>query len=269
MTHKNRTPLFIGVAIAAAAVAIALFVIAPRFLPRSPATEPPALSEPDEEAVAPPLSQPATQPSTQSAQGFRDCPDVCPEMVRIPGQSFAIGRTEVTFAQWDACVAAGGCNGYRPDDRGWGRGDRPVIYVSWLDALNYVRWLSQSTGQRYRLPTDEEWEIAARGGTTTNYSWGDQAAVCDQRADNGANFWGCNDSTLPVGAFRPNAFGLYDMHGNVYEWVEDCFDAGCASRVLRGGGWASNLEGLGSATRDTVAPSYRYDGGGLRVARTL
>ena len=124
----------------------------------------------------------------QTVEPFRDCAE-CPEMVNIPGQSFAAGRYEVTFAEWDACVAAGGCNGYRPSDEGWGRGDRPVINVSWNDAQAYVQWLSERTGQRYRLLTSTEWEIAARAGTTTEYSWGDEAPVCDQRARNAANFF--------------------------------------------------------------------------------
>ena len=126
---------------------------------------------------------------------FRDCPD-CPEMVVIPSGSFrmgclsndsdcrvfeepvhgvtisrafALGKHEVTFAQWDACVSAGGCNGYRPDDNGWGRGDRPVVNVSWEDAQLYVSWLSSRTGYAYRLPSESEWEYAARSGTLTKY----------------------------------------------------------------------------------------------------
>jgi formylglycine-generating enzyme required for sulfatase activity len=199
---------------------------------------------------------------------FRDCAQ-CPDMVRIPGHSFAAGRYEVTFAQWDACYAAGGCDGYRPNDGGFGLGNRPVINVSWDDAQAYVRWLSQHTGQRYRLLTSEEWEIAARAGTSTEYSWGDQAPVCDQVARNGANFYGCNSRTLPVGSSQANDFGLYDVHGNVYEWVEDCYESSCSNRVVRGGSWLDYPVVLRSANRDYINPRYRFSNLGFRVARTL
>lgn len=193
-----------------------------------------------------------------------------PEMVRIPGRNFEVGRYEVTFAQWDTCVAGGGCNGYRPSDQDWGRGNRPVIMVSWNDAQAYVQWLSQRTGQRYRLLTSAEWEIAARAGTTTNFSWGDQDPVCDQNARNGANFAACTDDrTRPVGSFQPNAFGLYDVHGNVREWVADCYDSGCSWRVLRDGAWVYDPEFLRSAYRNWNAPSVRGNFIGFRVARTL
>jgi len=193
-----------------------------------------------------------------------------PEMVRIPGQNFEIGRYEVTFAQWDACVAGGGCNGYEPSDRGWGRANRPVINVSWDDAQAYVHWLSQRTGQHYRLPTSAEWEIAARAGTTTNYSWDDQGPVCDQGAPNGANFFSCtDDQPRPVGSFQPNAFGLYDVHGNVWEWVEDCYDASCSSRIVRGGSWNGFPVHLRASYRDSISPGVRYEDYGFRVARSL
>ncbi len=197
-----------------------------------------------------------------------------PEMVRIPGQNFEVGRYEVTFAQWDACVAAGGCDDSGPraagGDNGWGRGNRPVIEVSWDDAQSYVRWLSQRTGQRYRLRTSAEWEIAARAGTTTNFSWGAQDPVCDQNARNGANFSACTDDrTRPVGSFQPNAFGLYDMHGNVWEWVEDCYDSSCSSRVLRGGSWINLPQDLRSANRDGTSTTDRGSFICFRVARTV
>ena len=103
--------------------------------------------------------------------GNRLC-SVCPEMIPIPGNKFAIAKYTVTFAEWDACVADGGCGGYQPSDNGWGRGSRPVINVSWNDAQAYVQWLSQKAGKAYRLPTAEEWEIAALAGSDTNYYWG-------------------------------------------------------------------------------------------------
>src|SRR5687767_8745478 len=136
-------------------------------------------------ACAPPAAPP-TQSSAQSlpAPPVRTEQSIPPVMVRIPGQNFEVGRYEVTFGQWDACVAAGGCNDYRPDDEGWGRGDRPVINVSLHDAQAFVQWLSQHTGQRYRLVTSAEWETAARAGRITNHWWGVRHAVCDESAHN-------------------------------------------------------------------------------------
>ncbi|MBY0568846.1 MAG: formylglycine-generating enzyme family protein [Hyphomonadaceae bacterium] len=191
-------------------------------------------------------------------------------MVRIPGQSFAVSQYEVTFDEWDACVAAGGCNGYRPGDRDWGRGNRPVIYVSWDDAQAFAQWLSQRTGQRYRLLTEAEWEYAARAGTTTTYSWGDQDPVCDLRARNGANFAACDDDrTRPVGAFQPNGFGLYDVHGNVSEWVEECYEPSCIydGRVFRGGSWDRPSSDVDSASRGWNEQDARGNLIGFRIAR--
>jgi formylglycine-generating enzyme required for sulfatase activity len=240
----------------------------------------PAESAPDV-ALQPPAQQPSAAPPTQSATTTPPGPTrveepvrtppvsagALPEMVRIPGRNFEVGRYEVTFAQWDACVAGGGCNGYRPNDQGWERGNRPVINVSWNDAQAYVQWLSQRTGQRYRLLTEAEWEYAARAGTTTNFSWGDQDPVCDQSARNGANFTACTDDrTRPVGSFQPNGFGLYDVHGNVWEWVED---AEGSSRVLRGGSWGLVPQDLRSAVRVSVVPALRSFYLGFRVARTV
>ena len=134
---------------------------------------------------------------------------------------FALGKYEVTFDEWDECVRRGGCE-YRPPDDGWGRGDRPVIHVSRADADEYTTWLSELTGGDYRLPSEAEWEYAARAGTTTARYWGDSLghglAVCD----------GCGSrwdlkSTAPVGSFQPNPWGLHDMLGNVSEWVADCW----------------------------------------------
>jgi formylglycine-generating enzyme required for sulfatase activity len=196
-----------------------------------------------------------------------------PEMVRIPGHNFEVGRYEVTFAQWDACAAEGGCNRYRPSDEGWGRGNRPVINVSWNDAQAYVQWLSQRTGQRFRLLTEAEWEIAARAGTTTDFSWGNQEPVCDQNALNGANFPRCTDNrTLPVGSFQPNGYGIHDVHGNVSEWVEDCFGTDCSrERVLKGISWVPSVLDVRTASyfRGGSGPEYRYNNIGFRVARTL
>jgi hypothetical protein len=175
---------------------------------------------------------------------FRDCAD-CPEMVQVPAafnRLFAVAKFPVTFDEWDACVAGGGCSGNtNPDDNRWGRGKRPVIYVSWNDAKEYVNWLSRRTGKPYRLLSEAEYEYAARAGTNTRYPWGDEI-------DKGkANCRGCgspfspspsttqvtcqnpgNNQTAPVGSFPPNQFSLYDMIGNVWEWVEDCKHTGRA-----------------------------------------
>ena len=187
--------------------------------------------------------------------------------VTVP--AFKLGRHEVTFAQWDACVADGGCNGYSPDDMGWGRGNQPVIYVSWDDAHSFIRWLNSKTDGNYRLPTEAEWEYAARAGTTTEYSWGDDIGSNRANCDNDY----CGDSwdyTAPVGSFPANPWGLHDMHGNVYEWVQDCWnnnyegapidgsawtDGDCSLRVARDGSWGTYLRSFaryrdGRPTRD-------------------
>ena len=209
--------------------------------------------------------------------------------VSIP--AFTSSAHEVTFAEWDACVAAGGCGGYRPDDKGWGRGDRPVFNVSWDDVQSYVDWLSHTSGHRYRLLTESEWEYAARAGTATPFHTGEtitpQQANFDGRYDYPANEY--NESgldrgqTVPVGSFAPNGFGLYDTHGNVWEWVQDCYVYGYAAapsdgstvqsddcmRVVRGGNFNGKPRHIRSANR------FRHDDAGtqpgyvgFRVART-
>ncbi|MGE0255225.1 MAG: SUMF1/EgtB/PvdO family nonheme iron enzyme [Alphaproteobacteria bacterium] len=236
---------------------------------------------------------------------FRDCPE-CPEMIWIPpgeftqgspadeagrfnsegpqrhvriGAPLAVGVYEVTFAEWDACVEGGGCDGYRPDDRGWGRGNRPVINVSWTDAKAYVAWLLRKTGQRYRLLSESEWEYAARAGTTTRYSCGDDEDCRRSVAWHDKNAGG---QTRPVGGLGANAFGLHDMHGNVWEWVEDCWNGSyagaptdgsawtvgdCGHRVVRGGSWGDNPRGLRAAVRVRLVTGVRTFDFGFRVAR--
>lgn len=224
---------------------------------QAPPTQSAERTPPPEPRIAEPVPTPPQQPIP------------LPEMVRIPGRNFEMGRYEVTFAQWDACVAAGGCSAYRPRDNGWGRGNQPVIYVSWDDAQGYVRWLSERTGQRFRLPTFSEWEVAARAGATTEFSWGNDAPVCERTARNGAQFLGCTPRRpLQVGAFPPNAYGIHDMHGNVSEWVGGC--PGNLSPCVRGGNWgsddprslfASNYGLIGRVVQQSVI--------GFRVARSL
>lgn len=155
---------------------------------------------------------------------------------------FAVGRYEVTFAEWDACVEAGGCGGYRPSDEGWGRGRRPVINVSWLDAQAYVEWLSGHTEEPYRLLSESEWEYVVRAGSETRWYWGDGPSSDQCRHANGRDLDAdealppspnpyvrateCRDGyvhTAPAGTYEANGFGVYDLSGNVFEWTEDCF----------------------------------------------
>jgi formylglycine-generating enzyme required for sulfatase activity len=139
-------------------------------------------------------------------------------LVHSPCQKF-----EVTFTDWDACVLARGCpQEGRAADAGWGRATRPVIFVSWDDAQQYVAWLSKMTGKVYRLLTEAEWEYAARAGSPTAYSWGDKIGKNNAVCNSCGSQWDDRQSA-PVGSFMPNAFGLYDMHGNVWEWIEDCY----------------------------------------------
>jgi formylglycine-generating enzyme required for sulfatase activity len=237
---------------------------------------------------------------------FRECAD-CPEMVWLPKGEFqmgetpavgvagpvhtvkinyplAAGRFEVTFAEWDACVAAGGCRHW-PEDQGWGRGRRPVINVSWVDAQEYTAWLSARTGKHYRLLSEAEWEYAARAGTQTRYSWGNDVG------HNRANCYGCGSrwdgrQTSPVGSFEANAFGLYDMLGNASEWVEDCYhgsyrdapadgsawEQNCPAdmrdkRVMRGGAWQYPSQLTRPAFRTAFSNGYYDLRIGFRVAR--
>lgn len=190
---------------------------------------------------------------------------------------FAVGRYPVTFAEWDAFVAAGGTT-HRPDDKGWGRDRQPVIHVSWDDAQAYVAWLRDRTGQPYRLLSEAEWEYAARAGSQTRYPWGDEPGK------DKANFWGSSSKfklkrTGPVGSFPANAFGLYDMIGNVREWVEDRWhanyqdapddgrpwDGSGEARTVRGGSWNSPSYYCRAACRDREAPSSRCNNLGFRV----
>lgn len=194
----------------------------------------------------------------------RDCDQTVEQIRNVTiSQPFALSKHEVTFSQWEACVLMGGCNDYRPKDEGWGRGDRPVINVSWQDTQSYVAWLSWETGEDYRLPSEAEWEYAARAGSRTKYSWGNEYS--SDRANCGGR--GCrsrNRSTVPVGSYQANGFGLHDMHGNVWERLEDCWNdsyadapsdgsarlrPNCGRRVLRGGSWASDSFQLRSAYR--------------------
>ena len=201
---------------------------------------------------------------------FQDCPE-CPKLVVVPSGSFmmgspknekgrhadegpvhevrigyqlAVGVYPVTFDEWDACVSGGGCCGYKPDDEGWGRGNRPVINVSWEDAKMYVEWLSWKTGKGYRLLSESEWEYVARAGTVTSYWWGDEIGKNRANCDECGSRWG-GEKTSPVDSFSANAFGLHDVHGNVWEWVEDCWNNGYGgSRGSSGSSFLSSVRSL-------------------------
>jgi formylglycine-generating enzyme required for sulfatase activity len=250
---------------------------------------------------------PAAPTSTRGRE-FDDCNGEawCPRMVVIPAgvymmgspqgepgstgdewaqrlvniRSFAAGKFEVTWDQWQACADRGGCTGNaNPDDYGWPRGNRPVFNVSWNDAREYVRWLSAQTRQDYRLLSESEWEYAARAGTTTAYSTGPSITTSQANFDSNATV-----RTQPVGRYPPNAFGLHDVHGNVSEWVQDCFvytltslpadgspyeTANCTSRMVRGGFFGSHAGDIRSAHRGSLPVEYRSFGSGFRVARNL
>ena len=275
--------------------------------------------------VAPPV---APEADRRAGETFRDCPN-CPEMVVMPAggfamgastaersatssegapqrwldyqspqhavsvRGFAIGKNAVTFAEWDSCVAEGGCGGYSPADRGWGRGSRPVIFVSWTNAQAYVQWLNGKAGGRvqastgaggpYRLPSEAEWEYAARAGTATGRYWGETIGSGYANCNGCGSQWD-NRQIAPVGSFRPNPWGLYDMLGNVYQWTEDCWNANyagaptggsawtvgdCTNRVLRGGSWDDNPFYVRAASRGWLGSGQRLNSIGFRVAKTL
>jgi formylglycine-generating enzyme required for sulfatase activity len=212
--------------------------------------------------------------SLQPKAAFKEC-TMCPEMVVVPAgpltigsppsdreaskdespqqnvifaKPFAVGRFPVTFDEWDACVAGGGCNGYRPRDEDWGRGRMPVIHVSWNDARAYTAWLSKTTGKSYRLLSEAEFEYAARAGTQTVYPWGNDIGKNNANCDDCGSAWdgkvqdGENTGTAPVGTFPANLFGLYDMHGNVWQWVEDCYHKNYNGIPPDGSAWTRNCE---------------------------
>ena len=257
------------------------------------------------------LTQDQADTLMRDGKQFRDCTE-CPEMVFVPAGSFtmgsrlagateqpehrvtipaplAVGKYEVTFAEWGACVRDGGCEGYRPEDHDWGRGRRPVIEVTWAQAKAYTDWLSRETGREYRLLSEAEWEYVARAGATTDYWWGDEVGKARANCDDCGSRWD-DEKTAPVGSFEANAFGLYDVHGNVWEWVEDCWKDNyhgvpsdgtawqppsyetCAAHVIRGGSWNEWPSGLriGLRSYDNLTWfSPRHDEIGVRVARSL
>ncbi len=281
-----------------------------------PARVEPSFAQRNLNVAAPPANEQRVADSLQwldPGTVFKDC-DACPEMVVIPADSFtmgspasepgrysdegpqhqvtissqfAAGRFEVTFDEWDACVRDSGCDHF-PGDSGWVRGRRPVTNVSWDDAKQYAQWLSHKTGGNYRLLTEAEWEYVARAGTTTAFSFG--STITPQQANYHTNGFYADSptavsggQTVPVGSYAPNAFGLYDVNGNVWEWTEDCWNANydgapadgsawvagnCFLRVLRGGSWSSGPWALRSAFRSLFIASSRSTDYGFRLART-
>jgi formylglycine-generating enzyme required for sulfatase activity len=208
--------------------------------------------------------------------------------VEIP-YSFALSRDLVTFDEWDACAEDGGCKQYFPPDDHWGRSNHPVINVSWNDAQDYVAWLSAKTGKSYRLPSEAEWEYAARAGTATPYYSGYELSTdkanydgVDYPDDGSPGIY--RQTTTPVGSFAPNGFGLTDMEGNVWEWTADCWDADyrgapsdgsartsgdCNRRVVRAGAFNNRPAYARSAFRFWEVGELRSAFVGFRVARTL
>jgi formylglycine-generating enzyme required for sulfatase activity len=274
---------------------------------RSLVTEPEALKaapparEPAQ-ASAPPPPRESSQATSGPGNVFQDCTD-CPGLVAMPAgsfemgssasdydkpihrvsipKSFAIGRYEVTFKEYDKCVEEKGCK-RSPDDRGWGRGMHPVINVSWVDAKEYTTWLSKKTGHVYRLPSEAEWEYAARAGSGASFWWG--SGVGSRLANCRECRTGQAEHTMPVGSYKPNAFGLFDTAGNAAEWTEDCWNddyrgaptngsawtkGNCALRVLRGGSFDSQATYVQSGARFRYDIDVPYSANGFRVVREL
>jgi len=252
-------------------------------------------------------------------KSFKDCAD-CPDMLVIPAaaywqgsddsskyalsmekprhlvtidEAFAVSIHEVTMAQWDACFDDKGCQS-QPSDNGWGRGDRPVIMVSWNDAQQYVHWISKKTGQSYRLPSESEWEYFARAGEEGEWPGGSPEKVCKYANIAGAETgfrWQhaqCMDTlalgTARVGSFMPNSFGLYDTSGNVAEWTADCMNLSyidapvdgsawgrglCSSHMTRGGSWITGSKEIRLPARFNLKNGDRNDFTGFRVVRII
>lgn len=282
---------------------------------RSPSVRPKGRETKIAVGISRPLAEVKKPRDLQAGDVFRECPS-CPAMVVVPAgtvtvgspedesgrdtdegpahrvriaRPLAISRFEVTFAEWNACVVQGGCKGYRPD-AGRSGGDRhPVTNVSWHDAQSYSAWLSRKTGGRYRLPSEAEWEYAARAGTKTPFATGETITTSDAnfdclKAQDGGGRIKCRAKPTSVGSFAANAFGLYDMHGNIEEWTADVYSAAYDStgqkgeaqtkgdpqyRVSRGGSWYSDPQDLRSANRNRTWADVRNQFTGFRVVRSL
>lgn len=282
---------------------------APATKPKAEHAQKPAQPKP-EPAPAPAqnTAQPASQrpiekapAATAAAAGeVKDCSS-CPVLVSLPHGSFtmgsnsgdpsekpahqvsiskpfAIGKYEVTVEQWDACVDGGGCQKTSDGSRAK---NSPARDVSWDDAQQYVKWLSKTTGKAYRLPTEAEWEYAARGGTSTRYWWGEQMRTGMANCKDCGEPWQ-KEAPAAVGSFAANPFGLHDVSGSVWEWVADCWhnsykgapadgkawdEPNCRTRVIRGGSWRDGASYMPSSTRFKYDASVRYSQNGFRVVR--
>jgi formylglycine-generating enzyme required for sulfatase activity len=265
-------------------------------------TTPAPPSERQGTSLASAVVAPPAAPTFTPGQSLRDCQS-CPEMVVVPGglfmmgspsnqagrgrdegpqrevsvSPFAIGKYEVTFQQWDACLAGGGCSGFSPADHGWGRGAHPVTGVSYNDAKAYVDWLNaQNPNMHYRLASEAEWEYAARAGAAGVYAFNGRLTT------HLATF--LMQRTTEVGSHGANTYGLFDMYGNVGEWVEDCYSASynlapvdgapvegtrCTRRTYRGGSYADQATALRATARRAATPTTRLPGLGFRIARAL
>jgi formylglycine-generating enzyme required for sulfatase activity len=265
--------------------------------PPAEAPKPPAAT--DQVAVVKPPAAPALPSSSSapaSSKAFRDC-ERCPEMVNLPGGSFmmgsnddasekpvhevtigafALGRYPVTIGEWRQCVADKACS-YEPT----GDDNLPVYNVSWTDTQQYITWLAKLTKQQYRLPSEAEWEYAARARTTTRFWWGDQPPN-GRAACKGCGTDANASQPIKIGSFAPNLMGLSDMTGSVSQWVADCWVRdyqgaprngaprtlpNCRQYVLRGGSWKNEATYLRSASRDSYDKGVRYLAHGFRVAR--
>jgi formylglycine-generating enzyme required for sulfatase activity len=258
------------------------------------------------------IGSPESEPGRLDAMGGSDEGPLHKVTIGAP---FAVGRFAVTFDEWDACVAEQGCDRYRPMGEEWSRleaallalanaeqeqrdklwrgGRQPAIFISWDDAAAYVKWLSRKTGKTYRLLSEAEREYVTRAGTTTPFWWG--ASISPSQANYnaalpayGGGARGENRARpLPVDSFQPNPWGLYQVHGNIWEWTADCYFSdyrnapadgsarGCLPtvnervRVMRGGSWVGAAANLRSASRYRNLQHYRSHDLGFRVARTL
>ena len=264
--------------------------------PSLPAPVPPAVvgAAPTQTKVTPLSSE--RERVLKPGDTFQECNN-CPEMVVVPAgtftmgsrsgelgrtadegpqhavtfaQQFAVGRFELTFDEWDACVADNGCNGYKAESEGWGRGRRPAINVSWNDAKAYVTWLAKKTGKSYRLLSEAEREYVTRAGTNTPFWWGNSISTSQANYDgkpygvrtNGEN----RGRTVPADSFAPNPWGFYQVHGNIYEWTEDCWNDNYNGAPVDGSAWISGdcsrrtIRGvLGTTIPSTSAPRADWD----------
>lgn len=264
------------------------------------AKETPAKAAPAPAAAAA-AAPPANYRQATAGTEIKDCP-ACPTLISLPPGSFtmgsnssdpsekpahqvtlsapfAIGKTEVTVQQWNSCVEAGACHKLAQG----GSANAPARDVSWDDAQQYLKWLSATSGKAYRLPTEAEWEYAARAGTSTRYWWGEQMAAGKANCKDCGQPWGL-EGPANAGTFAANPFGLHDMNGSVWEWASDCWHStfkdapsdgrswdqpNCTVRVIRGGSWREGAAYMVSSTRFKYDASVRHSQNGLRVARSL